>query len=168
MENKTDLRIRIKSQRKTLDTENPGKIIIKNIRNTHEYNSAKNVMIFYPMKYEINLLDLLNDNKNFYFPKVFGDELLVCPDCGKFVKSSFNVMEPISEPVNPEILDLIIVPALAVDKNKYRLGYGGGFYDRFLNKYPNIKTLTPVCKKFLLEEIPRDTFDKAVDVVITD
>ena len=168
MENKTDLRIRIRNLRKTIDTENLSRIIVKNIRNMQEYNSAKNVMIFYPMKYEINLLDLLSDSKNFYFPRVYGDELLVCPDSGKFIKSSFNVMEPVSEPVNPEILDLVIVPALAVDKCRYRLGYGGGFYDRFLDKYPDIKTLTPVCKKFLLEELPHDTFDKATDIVVTD
>ena len=48
--------------------------------------------------------------------------------------SNFGIKEPCSEPVAPDILDLIIVPALMVDKNGYRLGYGGGFYDRFLKK----------------------------------
>ena len=167
MENKCDLRIKMKNLRKTFDINSKSSIIVSLIRELSVYQNAKNVMLFYPMKYEINLLDLLNDSKSFYFPKVDGENLLVCPYNKNFKKSLLNIYEPCSEPVNPEVLDLIIVPALAVDKNNYRLGYGGGFYDRFLNNFPNIKTLTPIFKECILNEIPHDKFDRKVELIIS-
>lgn len=166
---KANLRIKAKNIRKTLDIESISREICKKIRNHDIYKSSKNVMIFYPMKYEINLLGLLGDNKNFYFPKVQCKDLCVCPYSPNLKKSELNIYEPCTEPVNPEILDLIFVPALMVDKEKYRLGYGGGFYDRFLSKYPEIKTIVPVAKEFIIEKLPHDNFDiKADDIIFTD
>ena len=125
-------------------------------------------MIFYPLKYEINLLPLLEDDKKFYFPKVDGEELLTCPfEKGvEFQESSLHINEPCSNPVNSDILDLIYVPALAVDKHCYRLGYGGGFYDRFL-KGVKAKTVVPIYREFVVEELPHEDFDKHVDEIIT-
>lgn len=167
MENKHDLRIKLKELRKTFDIENKSADIISLIRNLSVYKNAKDVMIFYPMKYEINLLDLLKDDKKFYFPRVDGKNLLVCPYNGQFEKSLLKIYEPCSNPVNPDILDLVIVPALAADKNNYRIGYGGGFYDRFLECYPNIKTLTPIFKEFIFDNIPHEEYDKKIDVIVS-
>ena len=94
-------------------------------------------MLFYPTQYELDFRELLNDNKSFYLPKVSGKNLLVCPLTKQLKKSELNIYEPCSEPVDPKILDLVIVPALMADKNGYRLGYGGGFYDRFLPECNN-------------------------------
>ena len=74
MENKYDLRIKLKELRKTINISEKSRHIISILRNTSEYKKAKRVMLFYPLKYEINLLDLLKDNKNFYFPKVHGNK----------------------------------------------------------------------------------------------
>ena len=171
MVNKTDLRIRFKSARKELDIQNVSRNIEKNLRAFEIYKNSKNVMLFYPLKFEINLLGLLEDKgKNFYFPKVDGEKLIVCPYTKdtKFKKSALNVSEPCSEPVDAEILDLIIIPALAVDKDNYRLGYGGGYYDRFLKLVPDAVTVVPVCEKFVVEKLPHEEFDIPVDYVITD
>ena len=167
MKNKNELRRYIKSERKLINIDLVSEKLVYKIRQTTEYQSAQNIMIFYPKKYEINLMDLLSDDKQFYFPKVDGDDLLVCPNDGVFKKSDLNINEPCSKPVNPNIVDLIIVPALAADKNNYRLGYGGGFYDRFLSKYPDIITLLPVCEKFLYDNIPHDKYDIQVNKVIS-
>ena len=72
MDNKTDLRLRAKSIRKTLDIARLSENASEKIRQTELYKNVKNVLIFYPMRYEINLLELLKDNKNFYLPKVCG------------------------------------------------------------------------------------------------
>jgi len=168
MKNKIELRNKIKLIRKTFDINAKSTIITENIRHTSIYKNAQNIMLFYPTKYEINLLKLLNDEKNFYFPKVYGEDLLVCPNCGEFKKSVFNINEPCSSPVNPAILDLIIVPALAVDKENYRLGYGGGYYDKFLAKYPDITTITPIFKEFILDELPKNKFDIKIDYICSD
>lgn len=167
MDSKSVLRAKAKDIRKTLDIANISKIIVSKIRNMDYYKSAKNVMIFYPMKYEINLLDLLNDDKSFYLPKVNNKELLVCPYSKDLQKSVLNILEPNTKPVNPEILDLIFVPALFVDKNGHRLGYGGGFYDRFLATYPNITTIAPIAKELVVENIPHDDWDIKIKQIIT-
>ena len=168
MDNKTILRARFKEARKLIDTKKISDKIVENIKKSAIYQDSKHVMIFYPLKYEINLLPLLENNKNFYFPKVNGEELLTCPfEKGvDFQKSSLHINEPCSNPVNSDILDLIYVPALAVDKHCYRLGYGGGFYDRFL-KNVRAKSIVPICKEFVVDELPHEDFDKQVDGIIT-
>ena len=168
MENKTCLRIWAKSLRKTLDTDKISNAIVKKIRSLDIYRTAKNVMIFYPLQFEINLLPLLEDSKNFYLPKVDGENLLVCPfKIGeRLVKSEFNVLEPLSVPVSSDIPEVVFVPALAVDKNNFRLGYGGGFYDRFLES-SKAYSIVPVSEKLIVEKLPVDEFDIPVDCVIT-
>ncbi len=168
MENKTCLRIWAKSLRKTLDTDKISNAIVKKIRSLDIYRTAKNVMIFYPLQFEINLLPLLEDSKNFYLPKVDGENLLVCPfKIGeRLVKSEFNVLEPLSIPVSSDIPEVVFVPALAVDKNNFRLGYGGGFYDRFLES-SKAYSIVPVSEKLVVEKLPVDEFDIPVDCVIT-
>ena len=171
MESKTDLRTRFKTARKQLDILKISRNIEENIRALDFYQKSKSVMLFYPTEYEINLLGLLNDkNKNFYFPKVNKSELLVCPysEGTEFKKSGLNINEPCSFPVNPDVLDFIIVPALAADRKNYRLGYGGGFYDRFLKLVPNAVKIVPVHEMFVIEELPIEDFDVPVDLIVTD
>lgn len=168
MQDKTLLRIRFKEERKNINLSEVSKTIVEKIRKSDFYKNAKNVMLFYPLKYEINLLTLLEDNKNFYFPKVSNQDLYVCPyDKEKgFIKSEMNINEPCTSPVDKGIPDLIFVPALAVDKYNYRLGYGGGFYDRFL-KDSKALTVVPICKNFLTDNLPHEEFDVTVDKIIT-
>ena len=120
------------------------------------------------MKYEVNLLELLEDNKNFYLPKVCEKRLLICPfkSGDKLEKSDFNILEPCSISVNPNILNLIILPALMADEAGYRLGYGKGFYDRFLGENPDIKTILPTPKELFVTSLVHDDFDKRADIII--
>lgn len=163
---KAELRIKAKNFRKTLNISDLSENFCAQIRQMDVYIKAENVLIFYPMQYEINVLELLKDNKNFYLPKVCGNELLVCPYCDRLVKSEFNVCEPCSNPVSAEIIDLAIVPALMADKDGYRLGYGGGFYDRFLSANPHIKTVVPIAKELFIEKLPREDCDVRIDSIV--
>lgn len=165
MDNKIDLRVYAKDARKALNIELISGNIVEKIRTLDVYNSAKDVMLFYPLKYEIDLRDLLNDDKNFYLPKVSGENILVCPYSDNLAVSKFGVKEPQTEPVNPEILDLVIVPCLMADKSGYRLGYGAGFYDRFLKDFC-VKTITVVAKQLFVDKLPIDKTDVKTDIVI--
>lgn len=170
MDNKTNLRTKSKTIRKTLPMSEISTKLVRLIRQTQFYVNAQNVMIFYPTKYEVNLLDLLSDNKNFYLPKVNAERLEVCPYTTdeKLKKSSFNIFEPCSNPVNPSILDLVIVPALMADRKGYRLGYGGGFYDRFLSENNvGFRTITAIPAELVVDELPIDEFDKKIDEIIS-
>lgn len=168
MESKHDLRKKAKDIRKTLAIETKSRLAVELIRQSSVYAFAKNVMFYYPMKNELNLLDLLNDDKNFYLPRVCAEKLLICPfkQGDKLVKSEFNVCEPCSNPIDVKELDLVIVPALMADKFGFRLGYGGGFYDRFLAENNEVKTILPIAKELFVEELPHERFDKKVDEVI--
>lgn len=167
---KPKLRKIIKEQRKQLDTEKLSKVISAKIHEHEAYKLSKNVMLYYPLKYEIDVLNLMSDcdKKRFYFPKVEGEKLLVCPMCDEFQLSDLKINEPCSDPVSPEILDLIIVPSLAVDAENYRLGYGGGFYDRFLKTVTHATTITPIYSGFVFEKLPHDDFDVKIQHVVTE
>lgn len=167
---KHDLRKYIKEKRKTLQIDALSEIIVQKLVQTKEYKQAKHIMIFYPLKAEINLLSLLNDeDKTFYLPKIEGNNLLCCSykNGEELCESCFKTKEPLTPPVEKSILDLIIVPALAVDKNNYRLGYGGGFYDRFL-KGVNSTKITCLPKEFVLDTVYPEVHDIKIDKIITD
>ncbi len=168
MDNKTDFRTKAKKIRKTLDINEISKNLQEKIRLSETYKIAKNVLIFYPLEYEINLLPLISDNKNFYLPRISGDNLEICsykPD-DELTTSIFKTKEPKTPAENAEILDLIILPALATDKNNYRLGYGKGYFDRLLAK-TNATTILPIPKELVFEKIPTESHDIPVDIVIT-
>lgn len=167
---KDELREKAKQIRSLLKMNTLSQKMVESVRSAEIYQVAENVMIFYPLEDEISLLELLKDNnKKFYLPKVQGDELVVCPyKAGdNLVVSKFNTKEPLSEPVNPDILDIIFVPALMVDKAFHRLGYGLGFYDRFLSKNAQraIK-IVPIPSLLIREEIPFDENDAQFDVIL--
>ena len=143
--------------------------LVHKLIETDEYKQAKNIMLFYPIKNEVNLLELLQDNsKTFYLPKVDGKNLLCCvyKNGDILCESCFKTLEPTSKPIDKNIIDLVIVPALCCDKNNFRLGYGGGFYDRFLADYKG-KTVVCLPKELVIDTIYPDEFDIAVENIIT-
>lgn len=166
---KDELREKAKQIRSLLKMDALSQKMVESVRSTEVYHVAMHVMIFYPLEDEINLLELLKDNKKFYLPKVQGDELVVCPyKAGdELVVSKFNTKEPTSEPVSPDVLDMIFLPALMVDKAFHRLGYGLGFYDRFLTKNaPRAIKIVPVPSLLIREEIPFDENDAQFDIIL--
>ena len=166
--NKEDLRNYIKEKRKNLEYNN--EVLIENLVRTKVYQKAKNIMIFYPKKYEVNLLKLLEDkNKQFYLPKIYRNELLCCPYSlnDELCISCFNTKEPVTEQKDKSLIDLVIVPALCCDINNFRLGYGGGFYDRFLSNFAGIKIVC-IPKQLIVESVFPEPHDVPVDIVITD
>lgn len=168
MQKKTELRKTAKELRKNLNIKVISHKICEKIRALEEFKNAQNVMIFYPLKDEINLLELLDEGKNFFLPRMTGLNLNVCPykKGDKLEVKQFGVKEPKTHPVAPKLIDLIIVPALMVDSKNYRLGYGKGFYDRLITK-TNAKTVVGLPKELFIEELPTEAHDKAVDIVIT-
>lgn len=167
--NKQQLRKWAKEERSKLDMAALSEELVQKLRQTDEYKHAKKIMMFYPLKDEVNLLSLLDDkNKTFYLPKIDGDNLLCCK-YGKgepLCESCFKTKEPLIEPELNFTPDLIIVPALAVDKNNYRLGYGRGFYDRFLGVNRGAKAVVCIPKKLIVENIYPDDYDIPVDVIL--
>ena len=166
---KQQLRNISKEIRSKLNIKSLSQKLVKKLSETNEYKNAKNIMIYYPLPNEINLLALLKDNtKKFFLPKIDGQNLLCCPykEGDKTCLSCFKTCEPISEPCSKNLIDLVIIPALAVDKNNYRLGYGGGFYDRFLNDFTGLKI---VClpQELVFDTIYPESHDIKADIILT-
>jgi len=81
----------------------------------------------------------------------------------------FNIPEPVKscEPANLRNYNLCIVPALAFDSHGYRIGYGGGYYDRFLENYSGV-TAGLMYSSNIIESVPRGRYDMRVDSIITE
>ncbi len=172
MISKSELRKQLLNKRKKLNTKELSKSLCKKIVETEEYKTAKNIFAYYPKEYEVDISSLFNNKeKNWFLPRVVGEEMeFIKYNIGdKLIKSEFGVFEPTGEKTLV-IPDLIIVPSLSVDKNSYRLGYGKGFYDRFLSNadFNNVTTLSPIYSELIVEKIPTERHDKFIDIVLTD
>ena len=169
MEDKNYLRIKAKNLRKNLQMSIISDKLVLLIQQNLLYKNSQNVMLFYPFGHEVDLRNLLKDDKNFYLPRVNGKNLEVCPySLGDELKiSEYGIKEPVCESVSPECLDLVIVPALMCDEHGYRLGYGGGYYDRFLSSNKSLKTIIPIPKELLIDKLPVDEHDVKSDCVIS-
>ena len=168
MISKTELRKQLLNKRKTLNTKVLSDLICKKIIDLKQYKTAKNIFAYYPKTYEVDISPLFEDTeKNWFLPKVIGENMeFIKYNLGdNLVKSEFGVFEPIGEKtiVKP---DLIIVPALSADKKGYRLGYGKGYYDRFLANQ-NCKTVSPVFADLMVDELPIEKYDKKIDIIVS-
>ena len=87
---------------------------------------------------------------------------------GELTEGKFRIPEPVGdELLSPKFYDVMLVPALAYDRAGYRIGQGGGYYDRYMAQHPCV--CIGVCReRFVLDEVPRMWNDLAVDYVITE
>jgi|GEM_PF-735329 len=147
--------------------------IINELKELINKNNYKNIMAFLPFKDEVQILPLIEElandpNKNIYVPQILDDTQMqaVKYDPSKIETSSLGCLQSTSQDViNPEDLDLIIVPALAFDKENNRLGRGKGFYDRFLAK-TNAYKVGISYSIYVVDNLPTNQFDIKMDEVI--
>lgn len=137
---------------------------------TPQYATATSVMAFVGCKGEPDtdplFARLAADGKRLLLPRVEEGRLVVCDGTGPLTISSFGVSEPIGPPVPLSEVDFVIVPGLAFTAEGVRLGYGAGFYDRFLPQLsvPN----AGVCfTEQLVDELPTEPHDVRVQQVIS-
>lgn len=167
MNNKSDYRVFAKNIRKNMNISDISNVLIDLIRQDIDYKKSKHVLIYYPLPNEFDFRALVNDGKNFYLPKMVDNSLIACPYCDDLICGKYNIMEPCSEHIDFKMLDFIIVPALLVDKNKNRLGYGAGFYDRFLANCKTAIKVVAIPKELVVDNLPTDIYDIKMDKIIT-
>jgi len=172
--NKKDLRKHIKarvSQLSNEDKANEAKCVFSCIENSNIFKQSTNIMLFSSLNDEIpthNTIEKWAKSKNIFLPRVNGETLdIIKYEPGVLKKGSFNIMEPTGDnTVNPDILDLIIVPGVAFDRKGNRLGRGKGFYDRLLAS-TKAKTIAVCFDCQLVDEIPTEPHDKPVHFIMT-
>jgi 5-formyltetrahydrofolate cyclo-ligase len=139
--------------------------ILRQILNDTDYKKAKVVALFYPMKQEVNLLELINHNKIFCFPKVTKNGLVFIeydPNV-EFEQSKFGVLEPRDGNIKNKEIDYMITPALAISKDLYRIGYGKGYYDQFLANYRPKHVVGVIYDFQEINSFQIDSFDQKID-----
>ncbi len=149
------------------------KKIQKRLKKIYAFKNAKKIGAYYPIGSEIRTQDiiqeLLSGAKEVYLPKVTGDkmEFRKITDYSSLEKGSFDIMEPKDECVQDNKLDVILVPTVAITPNGVRLGYGHGFYDRFLSENETT-TVSLTLEKQIVKSIPRDEHDKNIDWIVSE
>ncbi len=148
------------------------------VAETPEFKNCDVLLCYSPIRTEVDVLRLfdiaLSDGKTVGFPRVDGDEMefYAVSDRTELSPGTFGVLEPEAsdeKKIDPSKTNtLMIVPGLAFDKTGNRLGYGKGFYDRYLKKYPGgIVTMAVCFEKQVAEAVPHDTGDIPVDFLVT-
>ena len=137
------------------------------------YRNARTVYGYLPYNQEVRTVPMLEqalrDGKRVAVPKVYGDEMrfIYMEDLSQVAKGYAGIPEPIAdEPVADDPTALVLMPGLAFDKTGRRIGYGGGFYDKFLAREPGHPTLA-LCYGFqMMDALETDEFDVPVDCVL--
>lgn len=112
--------------------------IVHQIKNDKKFMDAQVIAFYIPMAHEIDISDVYTPDKTFLIPRVDGDDMVFViyhPDM-HLTKTKFGTYEP-SKSLKPyqEKIDYMITPALAISKTNDRIGYGKGYYDRYIKKY---------------------------------
>jgi 5-formyltetrahydrofolate cyclo-ligase len=163
--------------------KNKSSIITDKIYSYVKENNYKDIMIFVSFRNEIYTHDLVKEllkeqNTNIYVPYIDkkADEMKISHIknfTNDLKPGVFGILEP-KEQLRTDInlkdkLDLIIVPGLVYSKNGYRIGYGGGYYDKFLSSITgDVKKVGIVYSNLVVEKLPVDSYDIPVDLIITD
>jgi len=137
------------------------------------YKNAKTIYGYLPYNQEVRTVPILEraiaDGKRVAVPKVFGEtmEFIWLDDLSAVEDGYCHIPEPIAnEPVADESSALVLMPGLAFDRNGGRMGYGGGFYDKYLSEHPGHPTAA-LCYGFqMMEKLDMEDHDIPVDVVI--
>ena len=140
---------------------------------TEQYRLAKTVYGYLPYNQEVRttpiLEQALRDGKRVAVPKVYGDEMkfIYLTDFSLLEENVWGIPEPVFDtPVAEDPTALVLMPGLAFTKRGDRMGYGGGYYDKFLANEPTHPTVA-LCYDFqIVDQIPIDDYDIPVDLVL--
>ncbi|MBQ5759688.1 MAG: 5-formyltetrahydrofolate cyclo-ligase [Schwartzia sp.] len=162
------------------ERQEKSRLIAEKLLTDDRIRSARTVLGFFSMKDEVEMEDILHHllamGKKVALPLVTGPGIMEAVELKSFadlVPGDFNiptVREDAREIIAPHELDCIIVPAVAFSDEGYRLGMGGGFYDRYLVRAEKTARLAVVfdCQIFPEEGFPREEYDQQVDSVFTE
>ncbi len=174
---KSEIRKKIKKLRRKNYSKNL-QINFQSIIKVLKKKKIKNKIIggYYPYNYEVNIISILEKFENLKY-------ILSLPKISKNSSMNFFVWSTkdplninrygIPEPISNEIIypDILLVPLVAYDKNYNRLGYGGGFYDRYIEKIKKIKNVLTIGLAFTyqkVKKIPIEKNDIKLDFIITE
>ena len=157
--------------------------ILRKLIELDEYKEADEVLTYISFSSEVDthflIKKILNDGKKIAAPRVLNKEKMeffYFNDLSELKASDWGILEPDENEANKVVLDknkkyIIILPGVGFDESLTRLGYGGGFYDRYLKINEN-QNLTKVMLAYESEKteenLPKEEFDIPADVILTE
>ncbi|MBA4718799.1 MAG: 5-formyltetrahydrofolate cyclo-ligase [Nitrosopumilus sp.] len=147
--------------------------IQKRLKKINAFRDAQKIGVYYPIGSEILTQDiiqeLLSNGKDVFLPKVMGKkmEFRKIVDFSSLEKGSFDIMEPKDDCQTDNDLDVVLVPTVGISPIGVRLGYGHGFYDRYLAEH-NTVTISLTLEKQIVKNIPKSEHDIIINWIITE
>lgn len=177
METKKDIRKYIYGVRKKCtdqEVENWSRKITEKVLSHPAFIQAEKIMVYADYNHEVITRYIIEEawklKKEVAVPKVSGKDMIF------YKLTDFSQLEEgyygIPEPTKGQIADwqdaLMIMPGVAFDRDNHRVGYGGGFYDRFLEKHPGLVRLAIAFEFQILEQVPVEPTDILPQIIITE
>lgn len=174
--NKQELRRAIRERKRAMTEEEiveRSNALAEKFYNSPAYQAASTIYGYLPYNQEVRTVPMLqralDEGKRVAVPKVYGEEMrfIYLKDLTQVSKGYAGIPEPIADaPVAEDQWALVLMPGLAFDPQGHRIGYGGGFYDRFLAQEPHHPTLA-LCYEFQMQaHLDTEEFDIPVDTVL--
>lgn len=173
---KQQIRAMIRSKKRAMtpeQIEKASRVLTASFLRTSQYRNARSIYGYLPFNQEVDthalLLRALRDGKRVALPKIYGDVMrfVWIEDLDAVQKAGIGCPEPVADsPLADDPEALVLLPGLAFDLQGGRMGYGGGFYDRFLagESHPTVA----LCYGFqLLPQIPLEEHDLRVTCIIS-
>lgn len=177
METKKDIRKYIYGVRKKCtdqEVENWSRKITEKVLSHPAFIQAEKIMVYADYNHEVITRYIIEEawklKKEVAVPKVSGKNMIF------YKLTDFSQLEEgyygIPEPTKGQIVDwqdaLMIMPGVAFDRGNHRVGYGGGFYDRFLEKHPGLIRLAVAFEFQILNQVPAEPTDILPQIIITE
>lgn len=174
--NKQQLRQAIRQRKRAMtqeEIEDRSRSLCEKFLNSDNYRRCTCLYGYLPYNQEVRtwpiLQQALADGKQVAVPKVYGDEMkfIYLTDLTQVAAGYAGIPEPIADgPVAEQQDALVLMPGLAFDPQGHRIGYGGGFYDKFLSREPGHPTVA-LCYEFqMVDHLETEQFDIPVNTVI--
>ena len=174
--NKQQLRQAIRQRKRAMtqeEIEDRSRSLCEKFLNSDNYRRCTCLYGYLPYNQEVRTWPILHqalaDGKQVAVPKVYGDEMkfIYLTDLTQVAAGYAGIPEPIADgPVAEQQDALVLMPGLAFDPQGHRIGYGGGFYDKFLSREPGHPTVA-LCYEFqMVDHLETEQFDIPVNTVI--
>ena len=177
MEDKKTLRRRFSGIRKAAHSEKAEALIAERLLSLDRVRNAGTILLYASFGSEINTWEtagrLLSEGKTVAFPLCGKDGAMTfhtVSSLSELTAGSYGISEPDISLPQPDVTrdTVCIVPGLAFTADGGRLGYGGGYYDRFLAAHPEVFTIAPADEAMITDSLPMLGHDLRINMIVTE
>ncbi len=174
---KDSIRKRIKAVRNAMDSDDRAQrseLICSRLSGLTEYEDARNICAYISKGNEVDTKLIIEkawaDGKHVYVPKVYGKEMhfIEISDYNELQTGSFGISEPVSDEYQDVEDGLMFMPGVAFDRSRNRIGFGGGYYDRYLAEHTGLVTVALAYEFQIVDKIDSEPTDIRPHIIVTE